>query len=144
MSKVLTFRSSEQACWFAVVGVGALVGMTLVATTAPADVELAWRLLAIAIGASIAVFLIRGAIRWSVKIDDSSVVIRGVTRTVRLPKAEIEYFELRQEFPYTARAIRRNGASSEIWAIAVPMVGQDEKRSKYEAMIDEMNAALTW
>jgi hypothetical protein len=136
------YRSDEQAGWFAVLGVAFLVGVSWVAADAPPDVAGVWLALIVAIGVAGCAFLVRGALAWGVRIGAEEVTISGPTKTVRLHRSAVDHFELPWKFPLIARAVARDGATYPIWGIAVPRAGRDEKRSKYEWIVEQMNAEL--
>jgi hypothetical protein len=140
---VRKFKSQFQARSYICVGVFAAAMFIDLALVAPSDVETPFRILCIAIGVTIAGFLIQGAIRWSARIGSRDVVIVGPTRTVRIPRERVDHFELQERLPFIARAIEVDGTVHPIWAIAIPMKDLSAaKRQGYDRMIAEMNAAL--
>jgi hypothetical protein len=134
---------SEEAWWWVGLGFFFFVGMTWAALGAPDDVEAGWRLLGIAIGLIGLGFAVHAAVRSGVRITEDVVTIVGPLRTVRIPRARVDHFELQQRLPYIAQAVEVNGTTHSICVIGVPMRDQDEKRRHFEWIVEQMNAALS-
>jgi hypothetical protein len=135
-----TFNTEKP--WWLGVAAFMLIGSVWVALAAPDDVAIGWRLVAIGAGGLIAALIGRAALRSGVRIERDEVFIVGPIRTVRIPRARVDHFELQAVPPFIAEAVEVDGTTHPIWGIAVPRKDLSDRR-RYEAMVERMNAALS-